>query len=215
MVDATTNYLIMRTAGWLHFYFESSVWFPALLFPVAKFSKSEQSFDWQLLKHFHSEAGPLVLQSPLGREAVRGRICNPFTSLFSLFSSQILQVQVIFNCILLALPQWCLKGHIKYTNILTNERKYLWGLKIFWIIFSFFLAVSVMRYSASAFGFAVSNLKCTSVTFCTFFSGPTDLMLGSQRVASRWRLSMTNLPFIKTASIKNNNLMEVNCNHTM
>lgn len=27
-------------------------------------------------------------------------------------------------------------------------------------VFSFFLAVSVMRYSASAFGFAVSSLKC-------------------------------------------------------
>lgn len=141
---------------------------PSSLFPVVKFSEPQLSFDWQLLEHFRSEAGPLLLQGTLGREGVAGEVWTLFTSLLNFLNSRIWQVQLIFNFLLLELFHWCVKGHIKYMNSLTNERKYLWGLKIFWIIFSFFLAVSVMRYSASAFGFAVSNLKCTFMKFCTF-----------------------------------------------
>lgn len=163
---------------------------PTPLFPVVKFSESQQSFDWQSLERFHSEAGPLVLQGTLGREVLASEVWNLHITLefFFFFNSQILQVQLIFNFILIELFQWCLKGHIKYMNTLTNERKYSQDLKIFWIIFSFFLAVSVMRYSASAFGFAVSNLKCTFMKFCTFLPGPQISRWGLwfKRVVSRW-----------------------------
>lgn len=162
---------------------------PSPLFPVVKFSESQQSFDWQSLERFHSEAGPLVLQGTLGREVLASKVWNLFISLLNFFfNSQIWQVQLILNFILIELFQWCLKGHIKYMNTLTNERKYSQDLKIFWIIFSFFLAVSVMRYSASAFGFAVSNLKCTFMKFCTFLPGPqiSHWGLWFKRVVSRW-----------------------------
>lgn len=162
---------------------------PSPLFPVVKFSESQQSFDWQSLERFHSEAGPLVLQDTLGREILESEVWNLFISLLNFFfNSQIWQVQLIFNFILIELFQWCLKGHIKYMDTLTNERKYSQDLKIFWILFSFFLAVSVMRYSASAFGFAVSNLKCTFMKFCTFLPGPQISCWGLwfKRVVSRW-----------------------------
>lgn len=162
---------------------------PSPLFPVVKVSESQQSFDWQSLERFHSEAGPLVLQDTLGREILESEVWNLFISLLNFFfNSQIWQVQLIFNFILIELFQWCLKGHIKYMDTLTNERKYSQDLKIFWILFSFFLAVSVMRYSASAFGFAVSNLKCTFMKFCTFLPGPQISCWGLwfKRVVSRW-----------------------------
>lgn len=106
-----------------------------------------------------------------GSNAIAGGVWNLF-SLFALYSSWSLQPRLTFNFILLELFHWCLKGQIKYVNVLMNERKYPWGLEIFWIIFSFFLAVSVMRYSASAFGFAVSNLKYTFMQLCMFSRSP-------------------------------------------
>lgn len=189
MVCVSVNTLLWEQFRWLQFHFQSLRWFLALYSQLL----NSQSLSSHLIdSHLSVFIQKLALWC--FRIHWEGRSLKVKSGIFSyhswifFFNSQIWQVQLIFNFILIELFQWCLKGHIKYMDTLTNERKYSQDLKIFWILFSFFLAVSVMRYSASAFGFAVSNLKCTFMKFCTFLPGPQISCWGLwfKRVVSRW-----------------------------